>query len=67
MHHFDMKIKYTHIIIKIEDIDFEIARLKGRLKEVLDDCTRNRLKGQYEAYLAVKMQKKVLIPPGKTL
>lgn len=62
-----MKTQPTHIIVSIEDLDFEIDCLKGRLLHSLDNPTRNHLKGQIEAYLAVKMQNKVCIPDKKTL
>lgn len=62
-----MTTQPTHIVVKIEDVDFEINRLKERLLEPLSYPIKNHLKGQLEAYLAVKMQNKVCIAEHKTL
>lgn len=59
--------KPTHIIVRIEDIDFEICRLKGRLAAQLRNPLKIKLQGQLEAYLAVKMQNKVVVNDRKTL
>lgn len=55
--------KPTHISVKIEDVDFEISRLKALLFAQPDNDIKRHLQGQLEAYLAVRMQRKVFIAP----
>lgn len=58
----------THIIIKIKDVEDELIRLKDRLSYTTDImCCRELIQGKIEAYVAIMMQEKIVVPQKKVL